>query len=258
MSMPLPLPKDAIDAYAWFGNWPHWPVPGLGEDALLQRMDRLAIRSAIVLPLAGAFCHAGDGNAELAALVGRHAGRLVGIAAYDPRQSPSPLPIMESAKAAGLRGLALLPANHGYALGSEPAAEEALELAGEWGWPVYLPVRLIMSWWMPVTPTESILAAAQRHPQTQIVVASANYGELAVVLRGLAQCPNIHIETSGLQSLNAVQKLGDAGHAGRLLLGTGQPMQLPECNLVKLAYPNLPPADIRAILADNAARLFAL
>ncbi len=258
MKFPLPLPPNGIDAYAWFGNWPHWPVPGLGEAALLGQMDRLALRTAIVLPLAGAFCHAGDGNAELAALVGRHPGRLVGIAAYDPRQSASPRPIMEAARAAGLRGLTLLPAHHGYALGNEPAAEEALDLAGEWGWPVYLPVRLIMSWWMPVTSTESIVGAAQRHPQTQIILASANYSELALVLRGLAQRPNIHIETSGLQSLDAVQKTVDAGHAGRLLLGTGQPMQMPECNLVKLSYPQMSPATAQAILADNAARLFGL
>jgi len=258
MKFPIPLPQNTIDAYAWFGNWPHWPVPGLGEAALLQTMDRLAIRAAVVLPLAGAFCHAGEGNAELAALAGRHPGRLVGVAAYDPRQSASPRPIMEAARAAGLRGLALFPANHGYALGNEPAAEEALELAGQWGWPVYLPVRLIMSWWMPVTPTESIVAAAQRHPQTRIILASANYGELAVVLRGLDQRPNIHIETSGLQSLDAVQKLLDAGHAGRLLLGTGQPMQMPECNLVKLAYPTVARADLRAFLVENAARLFGL
>jgi len=249
---------NSIDAYAWYGAWPHWPVPGLGEEALLARMDRLGIRTAITLPLAAAFCDADAGNAELATVIARHPGRLVGVAGYDPRQSDSALPILQRAMAAGLLGLVLLPANHGYALGSEPAVEEALELAGQWGWPVFVPVRLIMSWWMPVTPAESIVAAARRHPQTTVIMGSPSYGELAQALRGLSELPNLYIETSGLQSLDALKKVVDAGYADRLLLGTGQPLQMPECNLVKLAYPDLPAQAIRAILAENAARLFGL
>jgi len=257
MKWPIPLPQDSIDAYAWYGNWPHWPVPDNDEQALLAQMDRLAIRAAAVLPLAGVFRDAADGNAGLAQMVRRHPGRLIGIATYDPRQS-APRPLLERAREAGLRGLALFPGDHGYDLGDEPGVEEALRIAGEWGWPVIIPVRLMMSWWLPVTPAPSIMAAARRHPETSVVVASANYGEFEQMLRGLAGLSNVYAEISGLQRLDAVPLLCEAGLGNRLLFGSGQMLQMPECNLVKLAYPALPADVKRGILAGNAARLFGL
>ena len=258
MKRPVQLPTDSIDALAYFGSWPHWPVPDSDEDALLRRMDRLVIRAAVVLSLRAVFSDAIEGNKELAGLVTRHPHRFAGIATFDPRRSQSPRDVLQKARDDGLKGLALFPAHHSYTLGKEPLVEEALKLADDFGWPVVIPYRLIMCWWLPETPMEDILQAAERYPSVNILVASANYGELAAVEYALAGLKNLYVEISGAQSLDAVPELVARGDSQRLLFGTGQPLQMPECNLIKLANDRLEQHVKDSILRTNAERLFNL
>jgi predicted TIM-barrel fold metal-dependent hydrolase len=258
MRWPMTLPTDSVDAYAFFGSWPHWPVPEDDENTLLTRLDRLSMRAAVLMSLRTVFGDMDDGNDELAGLTRHHPDRLVGLATFDPRQSNRPADVMERARQAGMRGLALFPANHGYALNREALVDEALWLAAEWRWPVVIPTRLIMSWWMPVTPIDSIMEIARRHPKVAVVATSGNYSEFDKMLGALGELSNLYIELSGTQSLDAMTQLVERGDSSRLLFGTGQPLQMPECNLVKLAYPPFDERVKRAILRDNAAGLFGL
>ena len=255
---PLLLPTDAIDALAYTGNWPHWPVPGSGETALLKRMDRLGMRGAVLLSLTTVYSDALAGNDELAGLVRRHPDHLAGLVTFDPQRPVSPEQIMQQGRDAGLCGLALFPMHHGYDLGDNPLVEQALSLAANWDWPVVVPVRLIMSWSLPATPLQTILQAARRHPGARFLVGGSSYGEADQLLHAMAGLPNLYIETSCNQAAGALAEMVIRGDPSRILLGTGQPVQMPECNLVKLAAGALDDQTRKAILSTNAARLFNL
>jgi predicted TIM-barrel fold metal-dependent hydrolase len=258
MKWPASLPTDAIDVLAYYGSWPHWPVPEADEAGLLRRMERYALRAAVVASLTTVFGDPLAGNDELAALAARHAGRLVGLATYDPQQAPPPAQVLGRARAAGLRGLALFPTHHGYELGKEPLVEEALWIAAEYGWPVLVPIRLIMAWTLPAMPPAQILDAARRHPRLNFIVAGANYSELDAVLRAMGELRNVYLETSCAQSLDALKDMVERGGAEHVLLGTGQPMQMVSCNLVKVPAAGLTPAEAAAVLRGNAMRLFGI
>jgi len=258
MNWPLTLPTGSIDALTYYGSWPHWPVPESDESSLLGNMDRLGIESAVVLSLRTVFSNAIAGNEELAGLIEQHPGRFAGMATFDPRRPAPPQEIMERARDAGLKGLALFPMEHGYILGNEPLVEEALWLADDFKWPVVIPVRLVLAWWLPTTPIGSIIETAERHPRVKIMIAGGNYTELDSAIRKMGALGNLYAETSGAGSLDFVADVVESGEGRRLLFGTGQPIQMPECNLVKFANEQIDGRTREAILRENAARLFEL
>ncbi len=258
MKWPLPLPTGTIDALAYTGNWPHGPVPGSDEAALLKRMDRLGMRSVVLLSLTTVYGDALAGNDDLASLVGRHPDRLAGLATFDPRRPLPPGQVMQRGRDTGLCGLALFPMHHGYDLGDNLLVEQALSLAANWAWPVVVPVRLVMSWSLPSTPLQTILHAAGRHPNTRFLVGGSHYGEADQILHAMTVLPNLYVETSCSQGAGALAEMVTRSDPARILLGTGQPVQMPECNLVKLTTDALDDQTRDAILNTNATRFFNL
>jgi predicted TIM-barrel fold metal-dependent hydrolase len=258
MKWPMELPTGSIDALTYCGAWPLWPTPESGEGAILRHMDRLGIEHSMVLSLQTVFGDATAGNAELAGVMRQHADRLSGVITFDPRRPVAPADVMQRGRDAGMRGLALFPAHHGYSLGDEPLVDEALWLADDYKWPVVIPIRLVMCWWIASTPVRPIIELARRHPRIQILVASGSYNENDAVTRAMSECNNLYADISGAQGLDFLTDSIEYGDASRLLFGSGQPIQMPECNLVKLAGDRLDARTRKAILRDNAARLFHL
>lgn len=255
---PLVLPEGAVDVLAYCGNWPHWPVPGPDEKALLKRMDRLGIRVSVLLSLTTVYGDALAGNDDLDGLVRRHPGRLAGLVTFDPRRPLMPEQVMQRGRDAGLCGLALFPMHHGYGLGDDPLVEQALALAAAWAWPVVVPVRLAMNWSLPSTPLQSISEAAGRHHGARFLVGGSHYGEIDQLLHAMADLPNLYAETSCNQGAGALVEMVTRGDPARIMLGTGQPVQMPECNLVKLSAAALEGKTSAAVLHDSATRFFSL
>jgi len=224
--------------------------------SMLRTMERLGMQRAVLSSLRAVFEDADAGNQELAELVRRHPQRFSGLATFDPRRAVAPQTFIARAQESGLSGLALFPAHHGYTLGRAPDVEKTLNLAAGQGWPVLIPIRLIMSWWLPMTPVEDILDTVARHPSAQFIIASGSYGELEAMLRAMQAHENLYLDLSGLQSLDIMVELTTRGDPQRILFGSGQPLQMPECNLVKLNDARLDAETQAAILWANAARLF--
>ena len=255
---PVPLPVGAVDSLAFAGNWPNWPVPGPGENALLKRMERLGMRVAVLLSLTTVYGDVRIGNDELADLVRRHPGHLAGLVTFDPRRSLLPEQVMQRGRNAGLCGLALFPMHHGYGLGDDPRVEQALAQAEAWAWPLVVPIRLVMSWTLPSTSIQSILRAAGRHPGARFLIAGSHSGEAEQLLHGMAELPNLYVETSCNQGSGALVEMVTRGDPARIMLGTGQPVQMPECNLVKLSAAALDEQTREAVLHRNATRFYSL
>ena len=258
MNWPAQLPTDTVDALAYYGAWPFWPVPESDEGGLLRRMDRFGIRAAVILSLAAVFSDAVRANDALAAFARRHPGRFAGMATYDPNRPLTPFNALTRARDAGLRGLALFPAFHDYSLGAEPLVNEALELAGDWRWPIVIPLRLVMCNWIPRTSAEAVVEAARRYPHANFVAAGVHYAQVELLTRAMGELPNLYLEISCIQRTDAVPHLTSRVQAERVLFGTGQPIQMAGCNLVKLADERVEPSDKEAILRTNARRLFGL
>jgi predicted TIM-barrel fold metal-dependent hydrolase len=255
---PMALPRGAVDALAYAGNWPHWPVPDSDEVGLLERMDRLSMRTVLLLSLATIYGDALAGNDRLAGLVRRHPGRLVACVTYDPRRWLPPEQVMDQGRESGLCSLALFPMHHGYDLSQNPSVQDALTLAADWNWPVVIPVRLVMNWSLPSTPLRTIVQVARQYPQTRILVAGTHYGEIDSLLSAMEELPNLYADTSCNQGAGALAELVTRGDPARIMLGTGQPIQIPECNLVKLLSEELDEETKEAVLWGNAARFFSL
>jgi len=77
-------------------------------------------------------------------------------------------------------------------------------------------------------------------------------------LRAIGELTNIYAEISCHQGANALVQMMNRGDPERVLFGTGQPIQMPECNLIKLATARINDQAKEAILRANAARLFRL
>jgi len=216
------------------------------------------MRKAVLVSLTSVYGDALAGNEELAELVRRHPDRLAGITTFDPRRTPPPEQVMERGRDTGLCGLALFPMHHGYDLGDNPLVEQALALAANWAWPVVAPIRLVMNWSLPSTPMQTILQAARQHPGARFLAAGSHYGEGDQLLQAMTALPNLYVETSCNQGAGALAEMVSRGDPARILLRTGQPVQMPECNLVKLATVALDAQIREAILHTNAARFFNL
>jgi len=52
---PITLPSQSIDAYAYYGSWPYWPLPEDDETSLVARLDRFSMRAAVVISLRSVF-----------------------------------------------------------------------------------------------------------------------------------------------------------------------------------------------------------
>jgi hypothetical protein len=80
----------------------------------------------------------------------------------------------------------------------------------------------------------------------------------AHLLHAMAVLSNLHVETSCNQGAGALVEMVIRGDPARIMLGTGQTVQMPACNLVKLPAAALEGQTCAAVLHDNAIRFFSL
>ena len=254
-----------IDVNAFVGNYPYRRVPGTSPEALLAAMDRVGTDEAWVTHLPGVFWRdPGDGNAWLLDMTARH-----------PRLRPVPAvhpgiagwgDILSRAAGAGAPAVRADPTFYGI----EPAggAMRALAAAcGEAGLPLMLAVRFEDGRQRhpndaaPELPAAAVRALVRSHPHLRLVVTHADRPFVEEVHFGSTPeeaariwwdiCwiwgpPEDHLQTL----------LGTVG-AARFVLGTGQPLRLPENAGAKLDLLDIAPADRRAIESGNAQALRA-
>lgn len=91
-----------------------------------------------------------------------------------------------------------------------------------------------------------------------LVLVEARYPDFAEVVPALERYANLHIETSGLGSFDAVDGMVRVVGHERVLFGSGTPVHTPLSPLYALLQADLSADARRAILAGNAARLFGL
>ena len=100
-----------------------------------------------------------------------------------------------------------------------------------------------------------VLGVAALFPAARIVLGGARAGEIRGASRALARLPNVSLETSQAESMDALRSLIDVVGAKRVLFGTHTPLYITRSALLKLEEARLEPEAAAAVSELNARRL---
>ena len=252
-----------IDVNSFLGAYPFRRVPGTSPKALLAAMDRVKIDEAWVTHLPGIFWRdPHDGNAWLLeACAGDR--RLRAVPAVQPEMAGWER-VIEQARAAGAPAVRADPTFYGIAPAG-PAMRALAAACGAARLPLVLAVRLEDGRQRhphdtaPELPAAAVRALIRSHPAVRLLVTHADRPFVEEVHFGATEQeaariwwdiawvwgpPEDHLETL----------LGTVG-IERFVLGTGQPLRIPENGLAKLDLLDLAEPDRRALESENARRL---
>jgi hypothetical protein len=213
-----------------------WDPPGPPEtlaDRWIAEMDRHDVARATLIASVP-----GD-ESSVAAAVRRHSSRFVGLFMFNPVASDADVRL-ERAIDAGLRGICLFPAMHGYSLDDQRVAgvfaaagrqqatmfvhcgaltvgvRRKLGLASPFDWRLGNPLALS--------------AVAVRFPNVPVIIPHFGAGLFREALMAADQCPTLHLDTSssnawmkyhtGLTLETVFRQALDVVGADRLLFGT--------------------------------------
>ena len=250
-----------IDVNAFLGSYPYRRVPGTSADALLAAMDRVGIDEAWVSHLPGIFWRdPAAGNEWLLETADRHS-RLRPIPAVHPEMAGWEQ-VVATAAERGAPAVRADPTFYGIAP-SGPSMRALAAACGGAGRPLMLAVRLEdgrqrhPNDHAAELPAAAVRAVIRADPRVRLIVTHADRPFIEEVHFGATPDearriwwdiswvwgpPEDHLET-------LLRTVGPA----RFLLGTGQPLRIPENGIAKLDLLALNAADRAAIESGNAA-----
>jgi predicted TIM-barrel fold metal-dependent hydrolase len=252
-----------IDVNAFVGSYPYRRVPGTSAEGVLGAMDRVGIDEAWVTHLPGLFWRdPAEGNAWLLETAARH-DRLRPVPSVHPGLAGW-RDVLRLAADAGAPAVRADPTFYGI----EPAGAAMRALAAacaEAGLPLVLAVRLEdgrqrhPNDHAPELPAAAVRALVRSHPRVRLLVTHADRPFIEEVHFGSTPgeaerlwwdiCwiwgpPEDHLQTL----------LATMG-ASRFVLGTGQPLRLPENAGAKLDLLDISSADRTAVEGGNVRAL---
>jgi hypothetical protein len=254
-----------IDVNAFVGAYPFRRVPGTSPEALLAAMDRTGLDEAWVTHLPGVFWRdPTEGNAWLLELAGRYP-RLRPVPAVHPGLADWPATLRRAADA-GAPAVRADPTFYG--IDPAGAAMRALAAAcGEASMPLSLAVRFEdgrqrhPNDHAPELPAAAVRALIRSDSRVRLLVTHADRPFVEEVHFGSTPSEAARVwwdicwiwgpPEDHLQAL-----LGTIG-AARFVVGTGQPLRIPENAGAKLDLLDCSPADRAAIEGGNAEALRA-
>ena len=254
-----------VDVNAFVGAYPFRRVPGTSPEALLAAMDRTGLDEAWVTHLPGVFWRdPTEGNPWLLELAGRYP-RLRPVPAVHPGLADWPATLRRAADA-GAPAVRADPTFYG--IDPAGAAMRALTAAcGEGGMPLSLAVRFEdgrqrhPNDHAPELPAAAVRALIRSDPRVRLLVTHADRPFIEEVHFGSTPdeagrvwwdiCWIWGPPEDHLQALLAT--IG----AARFVVGTGQPLRIPENAGAKLDLLDCAAADRAAIEGGNASALRA-
>ena len=247
------------DANGFIGKWPYWPIEASSPADVMQKMDRLKIDRAAICSTRSVFVNWEDGNVEAERAATEHPDRFTAFACLGTTELSHML--REAARATdyvtrNFRGVRLYPQHHSYHPVYEGFLGPLLEEIAGIGWPVLLPLRIIMNWGMPALELPVMETLVARHPKVNWILSGINYlFELQMAISLMRQYSTVHLETSCVMGYTAVSKLVQQSGSEQILFGSGTPLQNGAAGLTKILQAHIPEKDREAILGGNLRRL---
>ena len=213
-------------------------------DAYLRRARAAGIaRTVVFAPFHGDYARA---NAEVAGIVARHPGRLIGFAFVHPERDAGRVRAMveRAVRQWGFRGIKV----HGAdALPTREVCEAARALR----------VPLLAD---VIGRAHVVDLLASEYPDVAFII--PHLGSFADdwrahgrVVEQLARYPNVYADTSGVRRFDYLVEAVRRAGARKLLFGSDGPWLHPGLELHKVRLLGLPPADEALVLGGNLLRL---
>jgi predicted TIM-barrel fold metal-dependent hydrolase len=252
-----------VDVNAFLGAYPFRRVPGTSPEALLAAMDRVRIDEAWVTHLPGIFWRdPAEGNAWLLG-VAKDMPRLRPVPAVHPGLADWPDVVRAAADA---RAPAVRADPTFYGIDPAGPAMRALAAAcAEADLPLALAVRLEDGRQRhphdtaPELPAAAVRALVRSHARLRLLVTHADRPFVEEVHFGStpAEAARIWWDICWIWGPpeDHLEKLFATVGAGRFVLGTGQPLRIPENAHAKLDLLDLSPDDRAAVESGNARAL---
>jgi predicted TIM-barrel fold metal-dependent hydrolase len=199
----LPAAQHA-DVIAGLLGWDPPSTPEDLADRWVRELDAHGVsRVALIASVPG-------DEDSVATAVARHPARFVGFFMFDPTAADARPQLARACGELGLRGVALFPAMHKYALDDE-RVDAVFEAARDHGAVVFVHcgvltvgVRKKLGLGTPfdlrLGNPLALLATASRHPRVPVIIPHFGAGFLRETLIAADQCPSIHLDTSSSNS----------------------------------------------------------
>lgn len=233
----------------------------LAED-LIAKMDKVGVDKAVVQHLIFPLWEQEDikkGNNLTIEATWRYPDRLVGMAVVNPKHGKFAEQEAKRCLEAGLKGLKVQPAMHGYYPVDGEIMDPIMRVAERAG----VPLVTHSDWNAKCCTPYQVARLAQRFPTVKIVMLHMGMDPemLLHVPDVIRPARNVYVDSSQTPDLahavyvNMANKLG----ADRIVFGSDGPVVSIECNLAKIAVAEemgLTKDQKRMILGENALKVF--
>lgn len=235
-----------IDAHAMLGEETYLR---LDASELLRRMDAAGVDLAVARPMgAGLIVDHRAGND----LVLKAGPRIRGLATANPWWGAKALDELARCRDLGAVGLFLDPARQGF-FPTEPVATPVFERAAEYGWPILVKTGAYI-----YADILALAEAARSFPQATFIAGFGGYADMWFEMpMALRNAPNMLLDASMIWGAG-IKEIVERHGAGRVLFGGAEPRNRYAVALKTIDRLGLDDADRRAILHDNAARVFRI
>ena len=235
-----------IDAHAMLGDETYLR---LDAAELLRRMDAAGVDLAVARPMgAGMIVDHRVGND----LVLKAGPRIRGLASVNPWWGAKALDELARCRDLGAVGLFLDPARQGF-FPTEPVAAPVFERAAEYGWPV-----LARTGTFVFADVLALAEVARAYPQTAFIAGFGGFADMWFELpTAIRSAPNLLLDASMIWGAG-IQEIVERHGADRVLFGSAEPRNRYKVVLNTIDRLGLDGPARRAILHDNAARVFKL
>lgn len=242
----MPRMHSVIDAHAMLGEETYLSLDA-GE--LRRRMDEAGIDLAIARPMGRGLVvdHRAGNDMVLDA-----GPRVRGLVTANPWWGGAALDELARCRDLGAVGLFLDPARQGF-MPTEAIARPLVERAAEYGWPIMMKTGTYVN-----ADVLALAEVARRMPGTPFIAGFGGFADMWFELAGIfGATPNLYLDGSMMWG-DAIGDVLRAHGPSRVLFGGAEPRNRYAINLRTLDRLALDDSARRAILHDNAKRLFGL
>lgn len=235
-----------IDSHVMLGR--EHPLE-LESDELLRRMDARGIEYAVARPMGAELAVDNRAGNDRVLSAGPRVGGLVSV---NPWFGPRAIDELKRCRQAGAVGLFLHPSRQGF-MPIEPVVAPLLEFAVEADWPVMFHTGTYVQ-----SDVLAVAEVARAYPRTPFILGCGGFADMWFEIPGAIQeVPNLWLETSHTLG-DGIRAVHQCVGPQRIIFGSGEPSNCYASALNTLEHLQFDADAQRAVLYDNARRLFKL
>lgn len=242
MNLGLPI----VDAHVMLGCENHL---ALDADELLRRMDAHGVQTAIARVMGAQLVvdNAAGNDAIL-----KSSPRIRGLATANPWYGERACTELRRCRDLGAVGLFLHPARQGFMPG-EPAVRPLLDLAAGFGWPVMFHTGTYVN-----SDLLAVTEVARKYGQTWFIAGFGGFTDMWFELpAAFRETENLLLDASLIWGVGIKQVVSGCGES-RVLFASAQPRGHYGAGFARIERMGFSPAQLRAILSENARSIFRL